>query len=85
MSENSFIAPLSHLGLLAVEGEDAASFLHNQLTNDVLGLNATTARLAGYCSPKGRLLATLQVWQSGERIFLLLPRDILLNLLLYDH
>ena len=77
MSENSFIAPLSHLGLLAVEGEDAASFLHNQLTNDVLGLNATTARLAGYCSPKGRLLATLQVWQSGERILLLLPRDIL--------
>ena len=77
MSENSFIAPLSHLGILAVEGEDAASFLHNQLTNDVQGLNATTARLAGYCSPKGRLLATLQVWQSGERIFLLLPRDIL--------
>lgn len=77
MSENSFIAPLSHLGVLAVEGEDAASFLHNQLTNDVLGLNATTARLAGYCSPKGRLLATLQVWQSGERILLLLPRDIL--------
>ncbi len=77
MSENSFIAPLSHLGLLAVEGEDAASFLHNQLTNDVLGLNDNTARLAGYCSPKGRLLATLQVWQSGARILLLLPRDIL--------
>lgn len=77
MSENSFIAPLSHLGILAVDGEDAASFLHNQLTNDVLGLNVTAARLAGYCSPKGRLLATVQVWQSGERIFLLLPNDIL--------
>lgn len=77
MSENSFIAPLSHLGILALDGEEAASFLHNQLTNDVLGLNESTARLAGYCSPKGRLLATLQVWQSGDRILLLLPRDIL--------
>lgn len=77
MSKNTFIAPLGHLGILAVDGEDAANFLHNQLTNDVLGLNVTTARLAGYCSPKGRLLATLQVWQSGGRILLLLPRDIL--------
>ena len=77
MSENTFIAPLSHLGLIAVEGDDASSFLHNQLTNDVLELNDTTARLAGYCSPKGRLLATLQVWQSENRIWLMLPREIL--------
>lgn len=77
MSENTFIAPLGHLGVIAVEGDDAASFLHNQLTNDVLGLNDTTARLAGYCSPKGRLLAAMQVWQSANRILLLLPREIL--------
>jgi folate-binding protein YgfZ len=77
MSENTFIAPLSHLGLIAVEGDDASSFLHNQLTNDVLGLNASTARLAGYCSPKGRLLATLQVWQAENRLLLLLPLEIL--------
>lgn len=77
MSENTFIAPLSHLGLIAVEGDDASSFLHNQLTNDVLGLTDSTARLAGYCSPKGRLLASLQVWQSEGRILLMLPREIL--------
>ena len=77
MSENTFITSLGHLGAIAVEGDDAASFLHNQLTNDVLGLNDTTARLAGYCSPKGRLLATMQVWQSAHQILLLLPREIL--------
>ena len=74
MPENTFIAPLGHLGVIAVEGDDAASFLHNQLTNDVLGLNDTTARLAGYCSPKGRLLATFLMWRTSEAIFLMLPR-----------
>ena len=77
MSENTFIARLDHLGLIAVEGDDAANFLHNQLTNDVLGLNETSARLAAYCSPKGRLLASMQVWQVADRILLMLPRAIL--------
>ena len=30
------IAPLPHLGVIRALGTDAASFLHNQLTNDVL-------------------------------------------------
>ena len=60
-------ADLADWGLIIVEGEDAASFLQNQLTNSVLGLTAVTSpaiasgpdavRLVGYCSPKGRLIA----------------------------
>ncbi|HEX7636561.1 MAG TPA: folate-binding protein, partial [Noviherbaspirillum sp.] len=49
-----FIAPLTDLGLIAASGEDARHFLHSQLTNDVEHLGASEARLAGYCSPKGR-------------------------------
>jgi tRNA-modifying protein YgfZ len=71
-----FVAPLTDLGTIAVSGEDAASFLHNQLTNDVEHLTPQAARLAGYCSPKGRLLATLLVWRSVDTIFLQLPADI---------
>jgi tRNA-modifying protein YgfZ len=61
-------ANLADWGLIIVEGEDAASFLQNQLTNSVLGLTAVTSpaiasgpdavRLVGYCSPKGRLIAS---------------------------
>jgi folate-binding protein YgfZ len=72
----NFISPLSHLGLIAASGDDAASFLHNQLTNDVENLGTAEARLAGYCTPKGRLLATMLMWKSPEAIFLQLPRDI---------
>lgn len=76
-ARTDFFTAAVHLGTLAIEGADAAYFLHNQLTNDVLGLDDNTARLAGYCSPKGRLLATLLLWKSEDHIFLSLPREIL--------
>ena len=83
---------LSQWGLILVEGPDAASFLQNQLTNSVLGLNPTLprqmaqnfsgVRLVGYCSPKGRLLASawLGLFPSDEnaedRFALFISKDI---------
>lgn len=75
-ARTNFIAPLTHLGLIAATGDEAAPFLHNQLTNDVEHLGASQARLAGYCSPKGRLLATLLFWKTADRTLLQIPRDI---------
>jgi len=71
-----FIAPLTDTGLIVANGDDAPVFLHNQLTNDVEHLVTQEARLAGYCSPKGRLLATLLMWKSADGIVLQLPRAI---------
>ncbi|GGE76356.1 CAF17-like 4Fe-4S cluster assembly/insertion protein YgfZ [Massilia psychrophila] len=71
-----FVAVISDLGLISVSGEDAASFLHNQLTNDVQNLGFDQVRLAGYCSPKGRLHATLLMWRNAESVFLQLPREL---------
>ena len=71
-----FVAPVTDLGLIAVAGEDAAGFLHNQLTNDVEHLGTGEARLAGYCTPKGRLQATFLYWRDAEEVYLQLPRAI---------
>ncbi|SDG81502.1 MULTISPECIES: folate-binding protein YgfZ [unclassified Duganella] len=71
-----FVAQITDLGLIALDGEESASFLHNQLTNDVEHLGQGDARLAGYCSPKGRLLASFLMWRNETTIFLQLPRDI---------
>ncbi|MDC8756969.1 YgfZ/GcvT domain-containing protein [Janthinobacterium fluminis] len=71
-----FVAPITDLGLIAASGDDAASFLHSQLTNDVEHLGGAEARLAGYCSPKGRLMASFLIWRNDTSIFLQLPRDI---------
>ena len=85
-------ASLSDWGLIFVEGVDAASFLQNQLTNSVLGLTRSkpgeiaqgpsAVRLVGYCSPKGRLLAS--AWlalfpenaEGEDRFALLISKDI---------
>jgi len=72
----NFVAPLTHLGLIAATGEEAAHFLHNQLTNDVEHLGDVDARLAGYCSPKGRLLTDMLIWKNADGIMLQLPREI---------
>jgi folate-binding protein YgfZ len=71
-----FVAPVTGLGLIGVAGEDAAAFLHKQLTNDVEHLGADEARLAGYCTPKGRLTATFLMWRDADNVFLQLPRAI---------
>lgn len=71
------VAALTHLGVLAASGPDAENFLHNQLTNDVLGLELGALHLAGYCSAKGRLMATLLIWKTNEGVMLVMPREIL--------
>ena len=71
-----FVAVIDSCGLIGVTGEDAASFLHNQLTNDVQHLATNEARLAGYCSPKGRLLASFLMWRSPDTVYLMLPRPL---------
>ena len=71
------VTALTHLGVLSASGPDAESFLHNQLTNDVLGLERGAMHMAGYCSAKGRLLATMLVWKSDQGVMLVMPRDIL--------
>lgn len=63
--------PLADWGLIRARGEDAATFLQGQLTNDVARLGEGAARLAGYCSPKGRLLASFVVWRTAPDEFLL--------------
>ena len=71
-----FVAAVTDQGLIALTGEDSAGFLHNQLTNDVEHLGLDDVRLAGYCTPKGRLQATFLLWRNEESIFLQLPREI---------
>jgi folate-binding protein YgfZ len=69
-------ADLKHLGLLSCTGDEAPAFLQAQLTNDIAGLGTDRARLAGWCSAKGRLLATFLVVPLGQGFLLQLSRDL---------
>ena len=64
--------------LIRAQGADAASFLHGQLTQDVQQLGPHSARLAGYCTAKGRLLASLIGWRAGaDELLLACSADVL--------
>jgi tRNA-modifying protein YgfZ len=69
-------ARLSRYGLLSVSGADAREFLHAQLTNDIQNLPPDRAALAGWCSAKGRLLATFLVIPAPQGYLLQLARDL---------
>ena len=69
-------ARLSRYGLLSVTGDDAREFLHAQLTRDIRSLPADRAALAGWCSAKGRLLASLLVIPAPQGFLLQLARDL---------
>jgi folate-binding protein YgfZ len=62
---------LPHWGLMRARGADAASFLQSQLSNDILGMTQSQARLAGFCSAKGRLQASFIVWKLAQDDLLL--------------
>jgi hypothetical protein len=69
-------ARLNRYGLLSVTGADAREFLHAQLTVDIHNLPPERATLAGWCSAKGRLLATFLVIQSPQGYYLQVARDL---------
>jgi folate-binding protein YgfZ len=72
------ITPLSHLGVIRVEGEDAAKFLHGQLTQDFELLPMDQARLAAFLSAKGRMQASfIGIKRSATEILLVCSRDLL--------
>lgn len=64
MTLPSALYQLSDLCVLQFDGDDAAQFLHSQITQDVLNLSSDRAALGAYCNAKGRVFSTLIFWQS---------------------
>lgn len=73
---SAIFCELSSAGLIAVRGADALSFLHAQVTRDIAGMESRQTGYSGYCSPKGRLLATFLVWRHDQQAMLQLPGDL---------
>jgi folate-binding protein YgfZ len=69
-------AELKRLGMLSCTGDEAREFLHAQLTSDISGLEPDRARYAGWCSAKGRLLATFLVVPFARGFLLQVSSDL---------
>jgi tRNA-modifying protein YgfZ len=65
-------------GVIRALGDEAAKFLHGQLTQDIEHLQVGEARLAGFCSAKGRLMASFVVWRpQPAEVLLACSADLL--------
>jgi folate-binding protein YgfZ len=77
-SSSNGAARLADLGVIRAAGADAATFLHGQLTQDILGMQPGQSRLAAWCNPKGRVLASCWVHRRARDEWLLvLSHDLL--------
>ncbi|HEX4878619.1 MAG TPA: folate-binding protein [Limnobacter sp.] len=66
---------MNRWGVIAVEGDDAVSFLQAQLSNDVAGMGEGQVRLAALCTAKGRMLGSFFVLRQGNRVLLVTRTD----------
>lgn len=73
VANGTVITDLSGLGMILFSGEDSTSFLQGQLTCDVRQITRDKSGYGGYCTPKGRLLATFLLWQDADGYCLQLP------------
>ena len=70
MTSPAFVLP--SLGSLIVRGDDARSFLQNQLSADIALVSADSGQLSGWHDPKGRVLAFLRVLPAADGLLLVM-------------
>lgn len=70
------MADLSHHRIIRFSGEDAKTFLQNQVSCDIREINPNQAQYGSYCTPKGRILATFLLWQHHDDLLMQLPAGL---------
>ncbi len=75
-STATVVSPLAHLGLIDCSGEDAADFLHNQLTTDIKHLAPDSAQHTAWCTAKGRMFASFLLYREPQGYGALVASDL---------
>ncbi|WP_244534406.1 YgfZ/GcvT domain-containing protein [Halomonas caseinilytica] len=70
--EGPVMTPLVHLGILDVVGDGAERFLQGQTSAQLSLVDGEFAPLGCFCTPKGRVLANVQVWRVAPGHYRLL-------------
>ncbi len=74
--DGAVLADLAHYGLIAFSGEEAQTFLHSLISNDLRDLRESAAVFAAFLSPKGRMLANFLVMKRDGDLLVLLPATL---------
>lgn len=68
-------APVASLGVLAVEGPDAVTFLQGQATCDARQVSPARGALGALCNLQGRMIVSFYVLPAAGGLWLVMPRD----------
>jgi folate-binding protein YgfZ len=74
-TDQPHIYPISHLGILAASGKDAAKLLQGQATCNVFEVTENQARIGAFCNPKGRAIVTFLLAKQTDEYLLVLPLE----------
>jgi len=77
----SIFSPLTHYGIIRVDGDDAQKFLQGQLTNDIEQVIDNASQLSGLCNPQGRLLALFRIFKQNDAYHLVMPSELIDDIL----
>ena len=67
MTEGTMLADRA---LIRVAGDDVRGFLQGLVTQDVVGLDASTPRWAGLLTPQGKALFDFLLWADGDAVLI---------------
>jgi len=73
--ENKFIV-LNKTSTIKVEGDDRVQFLQGQLTQDINLISQNKALYAGFCNPRGRVLAFMLCYLNHESIHIQIDSSV---------
>lgn len=77
MADSAFFCTLSHEGVLAVRGVDAAKYLQGQLTCNLNYLSDTRASLGARCTQKGRMQSSFRILLQGDGVLMAMASGLL--------
>ena len=70
------LCDLSQYSTLVIAGDDAASFMQGQFTNDVDKVDDDNSQLSGFCNKKGRMIANFRLFRYQQNYFLSVKNDL---------
>ncbi|WP_153912679.1 tRNA-modifying protein YgfZ [Shewanella sp. TC10] len=76
-SPDLLVANLTHLGLIEITGEQGKTFIHGQVTTDIVSLKDDQWRWGAHCDAKGKMISSFRTFTIDEQLFALLPASVL--------
>ncbi|MFG0476540.1 tRNA-modifying protein YgfZ [Vibrio sp. YQ_10] len=69
------ISRLDHLGMITMVGDDKKSYLHGQVTCDVVSLEKDQSTLGAHCDAKGKVWSVFRLFHHGDGYGMFQPKS----------